>query len=333
MNDGAVPFLWAHKEGPGMKTVYLNDHICPHALERLQRHVRLVDNFDHPEEIDAIIVRQQWCTREMIAQAVNCRLIQMHGTGLERIDLKAAREYGIPVRSTRGGNAQSVAELTIALMLALSRKLTYINDGVRKGAFPRFGMPETEGREITGKTLGLVGGGQIAQRVATMARAAFDMHVLVYDPYMDAAQCNALGMERVETITELARRVDYMSIHVPYTESTANLIDRTVLRSARPGMMLINTARGGIVDEEALYEALTQGPLAAAALDVFKEQPPRADHPLLGLDNFIGTVHIGGSTAEALERNGRMTVDSVFDVLGIDDGIKRTRELPQDRGI
>lgn len=302
-----------------MKTVYLNDHICPHAQERLQRHVRLVDNYDHPEEIDAIIVRQQWCTREIIERVLNCKLIQMHGTGLERIDLEAAREHGIPVLSTHGGNAQSVAELTIALMLALSRKLTYINAGARKGQFTQFGMPETEGREITGKTLGLGGGGQIARLVADMARAAFHMNILVYDPYMTADQCQAQGMERVETMTEFAHRCDYMSIHVPYTESTANLVNHTVLQSARPGMMLINTARGGIVDESALYEALVNGPLAAAAMDVFLEQPPHVDNPLLSLDNFIGTIHIGGSTAEALERNGKAVVDNVFAALGIDD--------------
>lgn len=302
-----------------MKTVYLNDHICLRAVERLRRQVRLVDNFDHPEEIDAIIVRQQYCTKEMIDKAVNCKLIQMHGVGLERIDLAAARARGIPVLSTRGGNAQSVAELTVAFILALSRKLPYIQEGVRKGRFASFGLPETEGTEVTGKTLGLVGCGQIAQRTAAMMQAAFQSRVLVYAPSKSAKYCAELGFEKADTLTELAAGSDFLSIHVPLTDSTRHMIDRTVLQSAKPGMLLINTARGGIVDEEALYEALTEGPLRAAAMDVFEEQPPRTDNPLLGLDNFIGTMHIGGSTKEALERNGKMVVDNVFRMLGIQD--------------
>ena len=165
-----------------MKTVYLNDHISPNAVQRLKKHVRLVDNFDHPEEIDAIIVRQQYCTKEIIDQVKNCKLIQMHGVGLERIDVEAAKAAGIPVSNVHGGNAQSVAELTIALILALSRKLTYINDGVKKGKFSRFGLPETEGNEVSGKTLGLVGGGQIAQLTANIMKRAFHAKILVYDP-------------------------------------------------------------------------------------------------------------------------------------------------------
>lgn len=307
-----------------MKTVYLNDHICPHALERLQRHVRLVDNLDNPEEIDAIIVRQQWCTREMIEKVPNCQLIQMHGTGMERIDLEAAAERGIPVRNTSGGNAQSVAELTVGFILALSRKITYVNAGVRQGRFQQFGMPETEGCEVMGKTLGLVGCGQIAQLVAGMMRTAFACKILVYAPSKSDAYCESLGMERIETLEELASRSDYLSIHVPLTDTTRNMINEAVLRHAKPGMMLINTARGGIVDEAALYEALVNGRVRAAAMDVFAEQPPRVENPLLHLDNFIGTMHIGGSTAEALERNGMAVVDNVFEVLGIDEHAPET---------
>ncbi len=302
-----------------MKTVYLNDHISPDAVARLKAHVRLVDNFDKPEEIDAIIVRQQYCTGEIIRKVKNCKLIQMHGVGLERIDVEAAKEAGIPVSNVHGGNAQSVAELSVALILALSRKLTYINDGVKKGKFSRFGLPETEGNEVSGKTLGLIGGGQIAQLTAKLMRNAFNARILVYDPFLDEAKCAESGYEKVDDLKVLFKNSDFISIHVPLLDSTKHMVNKDVLDHAKKGLMLINTARGGIVDENALYEALISGKLKAAAMDVFEQQPPKTDNPLLSLDNFIGTIHIGGSTAEALERNGRIVVDNVFEALGIEE--------------
>ncbi len=302
-----------------MKTVYLNDHISPNAVKRLQAHVKLVDNFDHPEEIDAIIVRQQYCTKEIIDKVKNCKLIQMHGVGLERIDVEAAKAAGIPVSNVHGGNAQSVAELSVALLLALSRKLTYINDGVRKGKFKKFGLPETEGNEISGKTLGLIGGGQIAQLTANIMKTAFHSRILVYDPFLDEQKCQELGFEKKDDLNQLFSESDFISIHVPLLDSTKHMVNKEVLDHARPGLILVNTARGGIVDEPALYDALVSGKIKAAGMDVFEQQPPKTDNPLLGLDNFIGTIHIGGSTAEALERNGKIVVDHVFEALGIDE--------------
>ena len=302
-----------------MKTVYLNDHISPNAVNRLKAHVKLVDNFDHPEEIDAIIVRQQYCTKEIIDKVKNCKLIQMHGVGLERIDVEAAKAAGIPVSNVHGGNAQSVAELTVAFILALSRKLTYINDGVRKGTFTKFGLPETEGNEVSGKTLGLVGGGQIAQLTARIMKTAFGTKLLVYDPFLNDKTCKELGFGKINDLKELFSKSDFVSIHVPLLDSTRHMINEEVLSSAKPGLILINTARDGIVDESALYDALVSGKIKAAGMDVFEQQPPRTDHPLLGLDNFIGTMHIGGSTKEALERNGKIVVDHVFEALGIEE--------------
>lgn len=302
-----------------MKTVYLNDHISSNAINRLKAHVKLVDNFDNPEEIDAIIVRQQYCTKEIIDKVKNCKLIQMHGVGLERIDINAAKAAGIPVSNVHGGNAQSVAELSVAFILALSRKLTYINDGVRKGKFSRFGMSETEGNEVSGKTLGLIGGGQIAQLTANIMKNAFQTKLLVYDPNLDNEKCKELGFEKIEDLKELFSKSDFVSVHVPLLNSTRHMINKEVLDSAKPGLLLINTARGGIVDEKALYEALISGKIKAAGMDVFEEQPPKTNNPLLGLDNFIGTIHIGGSTEEALERNGKIVVDHVFEALGIEE--------------
>lgn len=302
-----------------MKTVYLNDHISPNAVNRLKQHVRIVDNFDNPEEIDAIIVRQQYATKEIIEKVKNCKLIQMHGVGLERIDLEAAKNAGIPVKNTPGGNAQSVAELSVCLMLALSRKITYIYDGVKQGRFTKFGLPETEGNEIYGKVLGLVGGGQIARLTAKIMTSAFGAKVLVYDPFLDDEKCRAFGFEKIETVNELFSKSDFISIHVPLLDSTKHMINKEVLDSSKNGLILINTARGGIVDEKALYDALVSGKVKAAGMDVFEEQPPKADNPLFTLDNFIGTLHIGGSTAEAMDRNGKSVVDNIFEALGIEE--------------
>ncbi len=302
-----------------MQTVYLNEHISPNAVNRLKKHVKVVDNFDHPEEIDAIIVRQQYATKEIIDKVKNCKLIQMHGVGLERVDLEAAKNAGIPVKNTPGGNARSVAELSVGLMLALSRKINYIYEGIKKGKFTRFGMPETEGNEIYGKVLGLVGGGQIARLTAGIMTAAFGAKVLVYDPFLDEEKCKEFGFEKIATLNELFSKSDFISIHVPLLDSTKHMINKEVLDSSKPGLILINTARGGIVEENDLYEALVSGKVKAAGMDVFEEQPPKADNPLFTLDNFIGTLHIGGSTAEALERNGKIVVDNIFAALGIEE--------------
>lgn len=297
--------------------VYLHDHICDLAVARLRRHVNLVDNFDHPEELDAIIVRQQYCPREVISRAKRCRLIQMHGVGLDRIDVEAAKEYGIPVKRTKGGNAQSVAELAIGFMLAMARKMKFLDRGLQAGKFQTFGLPETVGLELSGKKLGLVGGGQIAQLVADIARAAFHCEIFVYDPFLSAEACRALGFQKIETVSGLVAAVDFVSIHVPLTDSTKHMFNAAVFAKANPDLILVNTSRGGVVDEEALYQALTTGQILAAGMDVFEQQPPRPDHPLLSLDNFVGTLHVGGSTREALERNGNAVVDNVFAALHI----------------
>lgn len=297
--------------------VYLHDHICDSAVARLRRHVNLVDNFDHPEELDAIIVRQQYCPREVISRAKRCRLIQMHGVGLDRIDVEAAKEYGISVKRTKGGNAQSVAELAIGFMLAMARKMKFLDRGLQAGKFQTFGLPETVGLELLGKKLGLVGGGQIAQLVADIARAAFHCEIFVYDPFLSAEACRALGFQKIETVSGLVAAVDFVSIHVPLTDSTKHMFNAAVFAKANPDLILVNTSRGGVVDEEALYQALTTGQILAAGMDVFEQQPPRPDHPLLSLDNFVGTLHVGGSTREALERNGNAVVDNVFAALHI----------------
>ena len=297
--------------------VYLNDPIAASAVERLKKHVELVSDFEHPEELDAIILRQQYCTREVIARAKKCKLIQQHGAGLDRIDLEAAREYGIPVRNTPGLNARSVAEYALAMMLDLSRRVTFIDGRTRRGELPRFGMPETVGRELSGKTLGLVGSGHVARELAQIARDGFRMEIRCFSAHRSAAELEALGFRPAAGLRELFAACDYVSLHCLLTPETYHLVDAAVLRAANPGLIFLNTARGGLVDEAALFEALRDGALAAAGLDVFEQQPPAVDNPLFSLPNFLAGMHVGGSTHEALERNGRAVVDAVFEALGI----------------
>ena len=297
--------------------VYLNDPIALSAVERLKKHVELVDSFDHPEELDAIIVRQQYCPGDVIRKATRCKLIQQHGVGLDRIDLQAAKEARIPVKNTPGSNARSVAEYAVAMMLELSRKVNVIDKKTRAGRLPRFGMPETVGVEMSGKKLGLVGSGHIAHEVAQIARDGFRMEVFCYNPHRTPEEIRSFGFQPVTDLNELFRICDYVSLHCLLTEETRHMIDTEVLHQANPRLILVNTARGGLVDERALYAALTEGRIAAAGLDVFEEQPPSVDNPLFGLDSFLAGMHVAGSTHEALERTGHAVVDAVFRALGI----------------
>lgn len=284
------------------KKVYLNDTICESARKRLEAKVDIIDNFDHPEELDAIIVRQQYCPREVIAKAKKCRLIQMHGVGLERIDVDAAREYGIPVERTKGGNAQSVAELAIGFMITMARKMKFLNNGLLAGRFHTFGLPETVGTELSGKRLGLIGGGQIAQLVANIARLAFHCDVLVYDPFLPEEKAAALGFTKVEKVTELAAQADFVSIHVPYTESTHHMVGREFFAAANPRLILVNMARVGIV----------WFPTVDAANDAAYKAAHAADRALLDAANEQKKP--GQPKISVLDENGRLQ-PAVYPVL------------------
>ena len=297
--------------------VYLNDPIAPSAIERLKKHVEIIDNFDHPEELDAIIVRQQYCTADVIKRASRCRLIQQHGVGLDRIDTKAAEAYGIPVKNTPGINSRSVAEFTVAMMLTLSRKVAQIDQKTRKGLLPSFGMPETIGFEMAGKRLGLIGSGHVAHDVAQICRDGFHMDICCSSTHHSDTEIRDMGYVPM-SLHELFSSCDYVSIHCLLTPESYHLIDRSCFACCNPNLFLINTARGGLVDEEALYEALVSGKIAGAGLDVFEKQPPSTGNPLFTLGNFLAGMHVAGSTYEALERNGKAVVDSVFEALGID---------------
>lgn len=292
--------------------VYLSEYIAPSAKKRLEACCTLVDNFDHPEELDGILVRREEVTGEILRKAKKLRIVSMHGVGLDHIDVKTARELGIPVTNVPGMNAESVAELTVAMMMALSRKLKYIDGCVEKGTLQSFGDSRTIGHEIYGKKVGLIGSGHIAQRVADVLEKAFHCRIYSFNGHETAAMLEQKGMIKVDSLKELFRTMDFISIHVPLTPETQDMVDKNVLEGANRNLILVNTARGGIVKEEDLYEALCKGSIAGAASDVFRQDIPDSHLPLLHLPNFISTVHIGGSTQEALERVSNQAVDNLL---------------------
>lgn len=295
--------------------VYLSEHIAPSAYTRLAERFTIVDNFNHPEELDAIIVRRVHVTKEIISRAKKLKVISMHGVGLDTIDIKAAGAYGIPVINVPDSSAESVAELAVAHLMALSRKLIPIDRGLREGRYQHFGETCLIGTELYGKKLGLVGAGHIAGRVADIMRSAFCCDIWCWNPHKTASMLSEMGYRKIDTLEQMFHDMDMISVHVPLTDSTRNLIGKNVFKNANPALLLTNTARGGVVDESALYEALVSGRIRGAASDVFLSEPPAKNAPLLTLDNFIGTLHIGGSTDEALERVSNAAVDHVLEIL------------------
>jgi D-3-phosphoglycerate dehydrogenase len=247
-------------------------------------------------DCDGLVVRSAVkVTAGLLAAAGRLKVVGRAGAGTDTIDVEAARARGIAVLNTPGQNANAVAELVLGLMLALARHLVPAHGTLKAG---RWEKSRFSGVELGGKTLGLAGFGAVGRRVAALARG-FGMEVMAYDPLLAAEEVTA-GGARPSGWTELLASADYLSLHLPLTPETRGLISREVIFSGlKPGARLINCARGGLVDEAALAEALASGRLAGAGLDVFEKEPPNADHPLLALENVVVTPHVGASTAEA----------------------------------
>ena len=295
--------------------VYLSEHIDEAAEKLLREHATVVDNFDHIEEIDGIILRNIPVTAELMDRAKNLKVIAKHGVGCNTIDLEAAKARGIQVIYTPTANADSVAELVVGLFLLLARKLYEANVGCRKGAYTTIAPQTLTGNELGGKTLGTIGMGHIATRVARILQGGFGVKALGYDPFCSAETAAQRGFEKVETLEELLERSDLVSVNVPLLDSTRNMISGNMFRHFKPGALLVNAARGGIVNEDDLYEALVSGKLKAAACDAFASEPPTGANKLLSLENFSATPHIGGTTEECMARVGMEVVTELMNVL------------------
>ncbi|HUJ31763.1 MAG TPA: phosphoglycerate dehydrogenase [Candidatus Acidoferrum sp.] len=271
---------------------------------------------------DGLIVRSATkVTAQLLEAAQRLRVVGRAGVGVDNIDVEAATRRGVLVMNTPGGNSVSVAEHTLALMLALARSVPQSNASIHAG---RWEKSSASGTELRGKTLGLVGFGRVGTEVARRARA-LEMLVLAHDPYVTPAVARELEVELVP-LDELLRRCDVISLHTSLSPATEKMIDAAALAKMKRGARLINCARGELIDETALAEALRSGQLAGAAVDTFAVEPPK-NSPLIGLPNLIATPHIAGSTAEAQEEVGTAVAQQVRDYLA-DGFIRNAVNMP-----
>lgn len=303
--------------------VYLSEYIHPDAERLLRSHAEVTDSFDNIEHIDAIILRTAEVSREMISQAKNLKVIGKHGVGCNTIDLDAAKEYGIPVINTPHANTNSVAELIVGLMLNISRSIGYCDSVSRKEGFSRISPPEVEGMELTGKTVGLIGTGNIARRAGEILKKGFSVRLIGYDPFCSKEQAEAWGITKYEDLPDVLREADIVNVSVPLTKSTENMIGEEEFQYFKKEAILINAARGGIVNEDALYNALKSGRIRAAACDAFVKEPPTGENRLMSLNNFCATPHIGANTEDALYRMGMEVVAEVLDILNGKEPVHR----------
>lgn len=284
--------------------VVVSQAIHPAGMAILEAHARVVVPADPSEETvlaigaeaEAILIRTRpILTEALLASLKRLRCVARYGVGLDNVDLAAATRLGLPVLHAPGLNANAVAEHTLMLMLAVIKCLLPQDAALRRGAWADLRARGIG--ELRGLTLGIIGVGNIGRRVAHLARA-FGMEALGYDPYLSAEELEARGARKVE-LPDLLRRADIVSLHCPLTPETRHLLGREAFALMKEGVVVINTSRGGTVDQAALLEALERGKVAGAGLDVFDPEPPEADNPLFALDRVVLTPHVAGVSERA----------------------------------
>jgi D-3-phosphoglycerate dehydrogenase len=306
--ERGIDFAKYAGEGRGktMKVV-IAEKISPAALKvfadepgwQVVTHDQISDLGAALAEADALVVRSAVQEDDaLLGKAPRLRVIGRAGVGVDNIDLQAATRRGIVVMNTPGANAVAVAELTLGLMIALARKIPAANAGMHAG---RWEKKSLQGTELKGKTLGILGLGRIGLAVARRARG-FDLELIGHDPFVSAAVARENGI-RLASLEELFAASDYLTLHVGLTPQTANIINAKTLAAMKQGVRIINCARGELIEDAALAEALRSGRVAGAALDVLREEPP-VNSPFFGMENVILTPHIAGSTGEAQEAVG-----------------------------
>jgi D-3-phosphoglycerate dehydrogenase len=273
---------------------------------------------DWLKEIDGAVVGVVPMTARVMENSPRLKVVSMHGVGVDHIDLQAASRLGIVIANCPGANDQAVADLAIGLMIAIARNIPPADRALRGQQWGRY-----SGSELWSKTLGLIGYGRIGRGVAKRA-LGFDMQVLVYDPYIQADQVGLPEVRLTTSLQEVIQSADFLSLHAALTAETRAMIGEAQLRAMKPTAYLINTARGGLVDETALHKALQEKWIAGAALDVFVEEPPLGSL-LLGLENIVVTPHVGAHTQEAIERMGVMAAQNVIQTLQGGQPLNRVR--------
>ncbi len=262
------------------------------------------------KDADAIVIRSGTkLTRDIIIAAKNLKVIARAGVGVDNVDLNAATEKGIIVVNSPDASSISVAELAMGLMLSAARNIPQATASLKKGEWDRKSF---KGIELYGKTLGIIGLGRIGQQVAKRAKA-FGMNLVGYDPYIPTNVAEKIGVELMD-VNELCKVSDFITLHVPLTPKTKHIIGKEQIALMKKNAIIVNCARGGLIDEEALYEALKNGKIRGAGLDVFEEEPPK-NNPLLTLNNVIGTPHQGASTVEAQKSAGTVVAEQVVKIL------------------
>jgi D-3-phosphoglycerate dehydrogenase len=300
--------------------VLVSDNLAETGIEALMEvpelDVEVNTSLTHDElkhiikEYDALIIRSGTkVTADIIENADNLKVVARAGIGLDNVDVEAASKRGIVVMNTPEGNVITTAEHTIAMLLAVSRNIPQATASLKAGKWEK---KRFRGKEVFHKVLGIIGVGRIGRVVAERA-AGLQMNVIAFDPYISSDVVEKLGITGV-TLDELYARSDYITVHTPMTQETRGIINAEAFQKMKKGVYILNCARGGIVDEAALYEAIQSGIVAGAALDVFSKEPP-VDNPLLALDQVVATPHLGASTDEAQENVAIAVSEQVIDYL------------------
>jgi D-3-phosphoglycerate dehydrogenase / 2-oxoglutarate reductase len=306
--------------------VFLSQPIHPAGIERLKQHCEVIEGVYHPvasdaeieaalARADAVVIRSMPIGADRQDKAPNLKVISKHGAGVDMIDIQAATTRGIVVANSGDANAFAVAQHAVALMLAVHRRVVFIDAMVRAGGYQQREKVGMRLGDLWETTIGFVGLGNIGRHAAEMV-SGFRATKIAFDPMVSAEAMAAIGVEKVDDLHDLLRRADTVSLHVPLIPATHHLIDATALAAMKPTAVLVNTSRGGIVNEAALLAALSEGRIAGAGLDVMEHEPPAADDPLFAeTGRLILSPHVGGGSEVALAKTALAAADAILAVL------------------
>ncbi|MDR2869736.1 MAG: phosphoglycerate dehydrogenase [Deferribacteraceae bacterium] len=258
-------------------------------------------------DCDGYIAGLDFITDKVLAACGKLKVISRYGVGVDRVDLEAAKACGIKVCNTPGANLHAVADLAFSLILSVARRIPTLDSKTRAGQWPR-----SMGTEVYGKTIGILGLGSIGKAVAKRAQG-FDMAVMAYDPYINEQYTKDNNITAA-SLDEVLRQANIISLHLPYNDETKNILNREAMQTMKQGAIIVNTARGGLIDEAAAYELLESGHLGGLGLDVYEKEPP-SQSPLFGLPNTVLLPHTASHTLEAVENMSNMSVQNLIDVL------------------
>ncbi len=299
-----------------MKT-FLCEYIHDEARKELENFSEIVEDWEKFSECDAVINRNLKLTREVLSRAKHLKVIAVHGTGLDGVDLETAEEFGIQVFSTPYKNATSVAELNIALMLMTARKVSVISKQLQEGSsFNKAStMAQVQGMELFGKRVAFLGVGEIAKKTIFICQHGFSMQCVGWSRSLTKEKADSLGIEFASSRLEAIKGADFVVLGMALTEETKGIFGKEEIEGMKQGAILINTTRGAVIQEDILYQALQEGKIGGAGLDVLVQEPFSIEHPFYQLQNVVITPHIGANTEDALYRVGMACVKGISERL------------------